>query len=91
MTSQPKPYIEFRTEEVGPNITKCNMISSDLNGILYFDTATNNYSCDLQGPNGKIKGTFDNIPDLKKAVGDFIRVQLTDKKEVPPSLAHYLN
>jgi hypothetical protein len=88
MTS--RPYIEFRKEEVGPNVTKCHVISSDLKGILHFDTATNHYSCDLQGPNGKIKETFDNIPDLKKAVGDFIRVQMTDIEDVP-SLAHYLN
>jgi hypothetical protein len=78
--SSPKPQIEFRSEEVGPNVTECHVISSGLNGVLHFDTEANHYTCDLQGPNGKIKGTFDNIPGLNKAFCDFIREQLTDMK-----------
>jgi hypothetical protein len=79
MTS-PKLQIEFRSEKVGPNVTECHVISSGLKGVLHFDTEANHYTCDLQGPNGKVKGTFDTIPDLKKAFEDFIREQLSGMK-----------
>ena len=79
MTS-PKLQIEFRIEQVGLNVTECHVISSGLKGVLHFDTEANHYTCDLQGPNGKIKETFDNIPDLKQAFCDFVREQLTNIK-----------